>query len=51
MISEWWASLPASTQIHYWGYICFILGVATSELMEWAGPRIMEWLEDHYGPK
>jgi len=49
MISEWWASLPASTQIYYWGYICFILGAATSETMEWAGPRIMKWLEDLHG--
>ena len=49
MINEWWATLPASTQIHYWGYICFFLGFATVELIDYFGPWVIAWLESRHG--
>ena len=42
IIEQWWSTLPASTQIYYWGYICFILGVLTIEVCNYLIPKVKE---------
>jgi len=49
MITEWWSTLTPATQIQYWGYICFILGCATIEIVDYVGPYIVRWLEAQHG--
>ena len=46
-VEQWWSTLPASTQIYYWGYICFILGCATMVITDY----LIKKIRDHYGIK